>query len=84
MSNSVEKVNSYLQIKLGDFRNGGITQEQCLTDFAVILMSNMRLPEIENALYMSLGVEGVAELISKRFQDKELNNVATMAKEDSE
>jgi hypothetical protein len=81
MSNVIEKVNSCLATKMEDFRRGNCTIEQCLTDMSVVIMSNMRLPEIENALYMSLGVEGVAGLIANSFQNQDIQQAA-ITKED--
>lgn len=44
----------------------GSSIEQVMTDFAVIVLSNMRPCEIDAALFMSLGHEGVSRLIAAR------------------
>lgn len=47
----------------------GSSIEQVMTDFAVIVLSNMRPCEVDAALYMSMGHEGVAQLLATRVGD---------------
>ena len=72
MTTVIEKVKGLIDIRLGSFKEDHSTIEQAMVDCAVILMSHMRPDEIENALYMSLGHDGVAALIESRIQDMKL------------
>lgn len=50
-------------------KTDGSSIEQVMTDFAVIVLSNMRPCEIDAALFMSLGHEGVSQLLAARTGD---------------
>ena len=64
--NIVHKVEVMLTERLRQFPNDGTTIEQVMTDLAVIVLSNMRPCEVDTALFMSLGREGVADLLASR------------------
>ena len=69
MTTVIDKVKNLIDIRLGSFKEDHSTIDQAMVDCAVILMSHMRPDEIENALYMSLGHEGVADLVRSRIND---------------
>ena len=66
MSNIVNKVETDLKARLHQSRTDGSSIDQVLTDLAVIVLSNMRPHEVDAALFMSLGHQGVADLLSSR------------------
>ncbi len=66
--NTVHKVRSELRNRL-DHWPDGTTIDQVMTDCAVIVLSNMRQQEIQAALLMSLGHDGVAQIIANQFGD---------------
>ena len=63
MSTIVHKVQKLLEQRLKDGQDDNSTIDQLMTDLAVIILSNMRPHEIDAALYMALGQEGVSELL---------------------
>lgn len=69
MSTIVEKIGRDLNLRVQQFPEDGSTIEQTMTDLAVIILSNMRPHEVDAALFMSLGHEGVAELLALRVGD---------------
>jgi hypothetical protein len=70
MSSIVDKVGRCLLERLALHPKDGSTIEQAMTDCAVIVLSNMRAEEIDSALFMSLGVDGVTDLITKQLLPK--------------
>ncbi len=67
--NITNKVIRDLNKRFEQSKSDGSTIEQTMTDLAVIVLSNMRPHEVDAALYMSLGHEGVAELLASRVGD---------------
>jgi hypothetical protein len=66
--NTVHKVRNELHNRLDNWPDG-TTIDQAMTDCAVIVLSNMRPQEIQAALLMSLGHDGVAQIIAQQFGD---------------
>ncbi len=66
MSNTVHRIQSMVNRRTSEWPQDGSSQSQCVIDCAVYVLSNMRPVEIDNALFMSLGHDGVAELIASR------------------
>tara|TARA_Y100000004_G_scaffold197184_1_gene270265 strand:- start:300 stop:521 length:222 start_codon:yes stop_codon:yes gene_type:complete len=66
MSTVVHKVEADLKQRLKQSYTDGSSIDQVLTDLAVIVLSNMRPHEVDAALYMSLGHQGVADLLASR------------------
>ena len=66
--NTVHKMKSMLHARLDGWPDG-TTIDQVMTDCAVIILSNMRPQEIQAALLMSLGHDGVAQIIAEQFGD---------------
>ena len=67
--NITHKVGRDLNNRLDQAKTDGSSIEQVMTDLAVIVLSNMRPCEVDAALFMSLGHEGVAELLASRVGD---------------
>ena len=70
MSTIIDKVSRCLKHRLELYPKDGSTIEQAMTDCAVIVLSNMRPEEIDTALFMSLGVDGVTDLITQQLLPK--------------
>ncbi len=66
--NTVHKVRTELRNRLNDWPDG-TTIDQVMTDCAVIVLSNMRQQEIQAALLMSLGHDGVAQITAQQLGD---------------
>ena len=64
MSTIVQKVQMALEQRLKDGESDNSSIDQVMTDLAVIILSNMRPHEIDAALFMALGQEGVARLVA--------------------
>lgn len=60
--NIVHKTEAALTQRLIRHPGDGSTIDQVMTDLAVIVISNMRMSEIETAIVFSLGAEGASEL----------------------
>lgn len=69
MGSIVSKVDILLRSRLQEYPGDGSTTDQLLVDLAVIILSNMRSCEVDTALFMSLGHDGVAELLASRIGD---------------
>jgi hypothetical protein len=69
MGSMATKVGSLLRKRLDSYPSDGSTTDQLMVDLAVIVLSNMRSCEVDTALFMSLGYEGVAELLASRIGD---------------
>jgi len=68
MSNTAYKIRDTIVKRIDSWPKDGTSQSQVITDCAVSILSMMNKAEIDNALFMSLGHEGVAELISSRIK----------------
>ncbi|QDP47785.1 MAG: hypothetical protein Unbinned3138contig1001_4 [Prokaryotic dsDNA virus sp.] len=66
VSNTAHKIRDMVTQRVAEWPRDGTSQGQVVTDCAVYILSNMRPVEIDNALFMSLGHDGVAELIASR------------------
>ena len=60
--NIVNKTEALLVQRFQSHPSDGSTIDQVMTDLAVIVLSNMRPAEIEQALVFSIGHEGVSKL----------------------
>lgn len=65
--NIVAKVEVMLKERLDQHPADGSSIEQVMTDLAIIVLSNMRPCEVDTALFMSLGHDGVTELRASRL-----------------
>lgn len=71
MGSIVSKVDVLLRKRLDAYPGDGSSTDQLLVDLAVIILSNMRPCEVDTALFMSLGHDGVAELLASRAGDSQ-------------
>lgn len=71
MGSVVTKVDVLLRKRLDAYPRDGSSTDQLLVDLAVIILSNMRPCEVDTALFMSLGHDGVAALLASRVGDSQ-------------
>ena len=64
MPNTASRVKESLESRFSKHPEDGSSIEQLMTDCAVIVLSNMSFREIDSALFMSLGADGVSKLVS--------------------
>lgn len=69
MSKALNQIRNTVMDAGTQFHSGNISSQQAVSDIAVTVMSYMTRIEIENALYMAIGAEGVGDLVSSTLSD---------------